>query len=147
MASHNNVTVAKRISRQVLVSLYEQSSQVCQVAVKVFLKKDGPPEEDAEKALGAAEDFMIGIAELYCADKVPRGELLAERGSRLALTQPPKAAWTQTKSVRFKVAVFETYLKKTQRFITNGFAFQLLCIFCFLVFPNFWFESIFLVFP
>ena len=71
--SHHRLFVQKRVDRSLLVSLYEQTRQICQVQVKMF----GP--EDSEEAFQKAAKLMTEIGETYATGSVGRSDLFKLR--------------------------------------------------------------------
>ena len=97
VATKNNLRVQHRNDRGLLVSLYEQSLQVCQVHVDAFETAEWKQENrqgktsDANKyavantkpARQAAEQFMVSIGKAYAIGSIKKEDLYAERDKQL----------------------------------------------------------------
>ena len=79
------VTVAQRLDRRLLLSLYEQSRQVLQIPVSKF----GPVEDETKRvdenhpSLLGALDVMIPIAKKFANNELSRGDLKKARDSAM----------------------------------------------------------------
>ena len=69
--------VAKHENRSVLVSLYEQCAEVCQVKVSTW------GDETCDQCLQAALEFMIEIGQKYAKDELKKDELYKYRDQKL----------------------------------------------------------------
>lgn len=93
----NNLRVQLRADRGVLVSLFEQSQQVCQIPIDTFETADWKQENrkgkhidpakfavaNTKTARDAAEQLMVGIAKAYADDQVCKENLYEHRDSLL----------------------------------------------------------------
>jgi hypothetical protein len=83
--THNALVVKKRVDRHLLVSLYEQQRQICQVAVHWWFADSSvehSPAED-EEAEQKALIFMKKFAIAYSQDDIGRDELYDQRDKLL----------------------------------------------------------------
>ena len=75
--THNAISIKQKKDRQLLMTIYEQNSQVCKVGVATF-----GPEDEEDSNLQAAE-FMGELAKLYTNDEVEKKDLKLKRNSML----------------------------------------------------------------
>ena len=85
----NVISVRKRVDRCLLVSIYEQGAQVCQVNVHA---KFGETSAAIDKAL----EFMVTLATEYVENKIQKKDLFPRRNAMLEavpkVAQPPGAS-------------------------------------------------------
>ena len=75
--TNNAISLKMKKDRQLLMTMYEQNSQILQVGVATF-----GPEDDEDSQLQAAQ-FMGELAKLYANDKVEKKDLKERRNSML----------------------------------------------------------------
>ena len=94
----NALRVQIRADRGILMSLYEQGAQICQIPIDIFEEEEWKDKNRVGKATDpkkfatpnsaearkAAEAFMVSIAKEYAADKIPKEDLYVHRDSQLA---------------------------------------------------------------
>jgi len=95
--SKNNLRVQLRADRGILVSLFEQSHQVCQVPIDTFetvnWRAENRPGKNTDEgkykvpntkeARDKAEKFMVQIGKSYAADQISKDQLFTHRDSLL----------------------------------------------------------------
>ena len=89
--SKNRIAVKKRPDRGLLISMFEQALQVCQVNVMWFETKEFRQQHkdntanapNSKEALNQASDFMTKIAKLYANDKIAKKNLYSHRDTEL----------------------------------------------------------------
>ena len=81
----HRVTIRQRTDRVLLVSIYDQNRQICQVRADWWcptLTENTMIPNDHEAIVGA-KSLLIPIAEKYCRMEISKDEIMAERDARL----------------------------------------------------------------
>ena len=91
--TNHKITVAQRVDRQLLVSVYEQSRQILQVKATAFgpIEDEHKQQPNENSTIQAALKFLEPIVINYCAGTLEKDEMKKERDrllAELARTRP-----------------------------------------------------------
>ena len=119
--THHKLSISQRLDRSLLISLYKQSRQVCQVRADVFADisaEDQRSQRPADHpAIVAGVAFMAAIGQKYATGELKKGDLFAER-DRMMKDKFPEAI-TKRKMIPSSTKDDESPLKKPAAF-TKG---------------------------
>ena len=120
--THHKLIMSQRLDRSLLISLYEQSRQVCQVRADVFADisaEDQRSQRPADHpAIVAGVAFMAAIGQKYATGELKKWDLFAER-DRMMKDKFPEAI-TKRKMIPSSTKDDESPPKKPAAFTTGA---------------------------